>query len=111
MRIPSELIPICPNCGKPLTTNLRADSTFVQDKGWDEAADRYQLFEQQQESRRTVYLEIGVGFNTPGIIKYNFWQKVHQNPKARYICLNKDSADAPDEIKDRAICVAEIQRM
>lgn len=63
------------------------------------------LFEQQHEGKHTVYLEIGVGFNTPGIIKYNFWQKVYQNPKARYICLNKDSADAPSEIKDRAICV------
>lgn len=106
MRIPTQLIPACPHCGKPLTTNLRADSTFVQDKGWDEAAQRYHLFEQKHENMHTVYLEIGVGFNTPGIIKYNFWQKVYQNSKASYICLNKDNADAPSEIKERAICVS-----
>lgn len=106
MRIPTQLIPVCPHCGKPLTTNLRADSTFVQDKGWDEAARRYHLFEQKHKNMHTVYLEIGVGFNTPGIIKYNFWQKVYQNSKASYICLNKDNADAPSEIKERAICVS-----
>lgn len=105
MRIPTQLIPVCPHCGKPLTTNLRADSTFVQDKGWNEAAQRYYLFEQKHENMYTVYLEIGVGFNTPGIIKYNFWQKVYQNSKASYICLNKDNADVPGEIKERAICV------
>lgn len=102
MRIPTDLIPKCPHCGKPLTTNLRADSTFVQDKGWDEAAERYQLFEQRYENLNTVYLEIGVGFNTPGIIKYNFWQKVYQNSKATYICLN---ADGPHEIVDQTISI------
>lgn len=71
MRIPTELIPTCSHCGRPLTTNLRADSTFVQDKGWEEAANRYDLFEQRHKNMHLVYLEIGVGFNTPGIIKYN----------------------------------------
>lgn len=107
MRIPTELIPTCPYCGKTLTTNLRADGSFVQDKGWVNASGRYCLFEQQHKNMHTVYLEIGVGFNTPSIIKYNFWQKVYQNKKACYICLNKENADAPSEMKDRAICVSE----
>lgn len=103
MRIPTELIPKCPHCGKPLTTNLRADSTFVQDNGWNAAAERYQLFEQRHENLNTVYLEIGVGFNTPGIIKYNFWQKVYQNPKANYIYLNAENTGVPHEIVNQTI--------
>lgn len=106
MTIPSDLIPKCPHCGEPMSMNLRADDTFVQDKGWYQAADTYELFEQRHKNLRTVYVEIGVGFNTPGIIKYNFWNRVYQNPKAAYVCLNKDSADAPAEITDQSTCIA-----
>lgn len=105
MKIPTELNPTCPHCGRPLTTNLRADSKFVQDKGWDEAAERYDIFERQHKDRNVVYLEIGVGFNTPGIIKYNFWKRVYRNPKAIYICINMENADAPSEIMNKSILV------
>ena len=105
MKIPSNLIPLCPHCGRPLTTNLRADNTFVQDTGWENAAKQYDLFEQQHQQMKTVYVEIGVGFNTPGIIKYNFWQKVYQNPNATYLCINLDHASAPKEIEKRSICI------
>lgn len=106
MTIPRELIPTCPRCGRPMGMNLRADDTFVQDAGWYQAAERYELFVKRHKTMRTLYMEIGVGFNTPGIIKYNFWQQVHQNPKAVYVCLNMDSAKAPDEIADRSICIS-----
>ncbi len=65
MRIPSELVPRCPNCGKPAAMNLRSDDTFVQDAGWYEAAERYALFIKRHQGMRTLYLELGVGYNTP----------------------------------------------
>lgn len=106
MKIPTELIPKCPYCGRPLTTNLRVDGTFVQDEGWHEAAERYALFERRHQNMKTLYLEIGVGFNTPGIIKYNFWQRVNQNPKAIYVCLNREQMGTLAEIENRSICIS-----
>ena len=105
MRIPSERIPRCPNCGAPMTTNLRVDETFVQDEGWYQANDRYEDFVRRHKHQKVLYLELGVGMNTPGIIKFNFWAQVYQNPKARYICINKGQSYAPQEIRDRSICL------
>jgi len=104
-RVPSELLPVCPRCGRPMTMNLRADDTFVQDVGWHQAAERYADFLRNHEQGRVVYLEIGVGFNTPGIIKYPFWQKVYQNGDSVYVCLNEMDAAAPREIKEQSICI------
>ena len=103
--IPSELVPHCPHCGKPLTMNLRADDTFVEDEGWHQAAERYYLFRQRHEKLSIVYLELGVGYNTPGIIKYPFWQMTAANPKATYICLNYGQAAASAEIQRQSICI------
>lgn len=103
MRIPSELIPHCPHCGKPLTMNLRADDTFVEDEGWHIAAARYTEFLRTHEGRKTLYLELGVGFNTPAIIKYPFWQMTAANPKAVYACVNKGEVYCPHEIENRSI--------
>ena len=105
MRVSSELIPRCPRCGRPMTMNLRADDTFVQDDGWYQALERYQDFLRQRQSRPLLYLELGVGMNTPGIIKYNFWQRVHQNPKASYVCINRGQAYAPHEIEPQSLCI------
>ena len=109
MRVPTELVPHCPYCGKPMTMNLRADNTFVQDEGWHQAAERYYLFRQRHEKLSIVYLELGVGYNTPGntpgIIKYPFWQMTAANPKATYICLNYGQAAAPAEIQRQSICI------
>lgn len=107
MKIPTNLVPMCPHCKKPLTMNLRADSTFVQDKGWYEAVNRYDKFEENHQKSNVVYLEIGVGYNTPEIIKYNFWQRVCQNPNALYACLNLDEVNVPDNIKNKSIWVTE----
>ncbi len=107
MRIPTELIPRCPICGKPMTTNLRTDHTFVQDDGWYRASNRYDDFIRRHQNMTVVYLELGVGLNTPGIIKYNFWQQVYQNHNAYYVCINKGQSYAPCEIADRSICLDE----
>ena len=105
MKIPSELIPRCPKCGKPMSMNLRADDCFVEDEGWRRAARRYSDFLHKHRNTRILFLEIAVGFNTPGIIKYPFWQMTYQNPKAAYACVNLGEAAAPREIKARSICI------
>ena len=105
MKIPTELLPKCPVCGKPMSMNLRADDTFVEDEGWHRAALRYQDFLNGNKDRNIVYLELGVGGNTPGIIKYPFWNMTYSNPKARYICINKGEAVVPKEIENQSICV------
>ena len=105
MRIPSELVPHCPNCGKPMSMNLRADDTFVQDEGWYAASERYSEFVRRHQGMKTLYLELGVGYNTPGIIKYPFWQAAYRNPEATYVCINYGDAAAPKEIAERSICI------
>ena len=105
MRIPTELVPRCPYCGKPLTTNLRADDKFVEDDGWHEASERYANFLRTREGQRIVFLELGVGYNTPIIIKYPFWQMTLRNPKATYVCVNLGEAVCPQEIARQAVCV------
>lgn len=105
MAVPTELVPHCPKCGAPMAMNLRADHTFVQDEGWYIAAGRYDDFVRRHKNTPVLYLELGVGMNTPGIIKYNFWRQVYQNPKANYICINKGQSYAPREIANRSICL------
>ena len=103
MRVPSELVPRCPHCGKPMTMNLRCDDTFVQDEGWHQAAERYENFLRTRAGCRILFLELGVGYNTPGIIKYPFWRMTAQNPRAVYACINRGEAYAPREIAQRSI--------
>ena len=111
MRIPRGLIPVCPD-GSPAAMNLRVDDTFVEDDGWHAAADRYAAFLRANEGRRILFLELGVGGNTPMIIKYPFWAMTAENPNAIYACLNYGEACAPDAIKDRSICLnGDIQRI
>ena len=105
MRVPTELIPRCPKCGKPMTMNLRSDNTFVQDDGWYRAAERYEEFLRRHENLHILFLELGVGYNTPAIIKYPFWQMTVKNPKAVYACLNFGEAFCPEQIKSQAICI------
>lgn len=105
MKVPSELVPRCPICGKPMTMNLRADDTFVQDEGWYAAADRYSDFLRRHDGVSVLLLELGVGYNTPGIVKYPFWKMTAQNPKAVYACINYGEAVCPKEIKSKSICI------
>lgn len=105
MNVPTELVPRCPKCGRPMAMNLRCDGTFVQDEGWYQAASRYEDFLRRHKHGRVLYLELGVGANTPVIIKYPFWQYTHENSEAIYACLNLDSAYAPAGISSRSICI------
>ena len=105
MKIPTELLPVCPHCGKPLTMNLRSDDKFVEDEGWHRAAERYQNFLRTRENEKILFLELGVGYNTPVIIKYPFWQMTAKNPDATYACVNKGQAICPSEIRHKSICI------
>ncbi|MDO4460690.1 MAG: Sir2 silent information regulator family NAD-dependent deacetylase [Clostridia bacterium] len=105
LSIPSDLIPHCPKCGRPMSMNLRADNTFVENSGWYEAAKRYENFIKTHKHKKVLFLELGVGYNTPGIIKYPFWQMTNTFPDASYVCLNKGEALVPDEIADKSICL------
>ena len=105
MRIPSGLLPTCPHCGRPLTMNLRSDDKFVEDGGWRRAAERYESFLQTRGTGRVLYLELGVGYNTPGIIKYPFWRMTARNKAAAYACINAGEALCPAEIESRSVCI------
>lgn len=105
MKIPSDLVPLCPVCGKPMTMNLRSDGTFVEDEGWHQAAERYAAFIRRHDGLRVLFLELGVGGNTPVIIKYPFWQMTAENPNATYACLNFGESFCPEELEDRSVCI------
>ncbi len=105
MRIPTELIPRCPHCGKPMTMNLRSDDKFVEDEGWHTASGRYSDFLRRHEGMKTLFLELGVGYNTPGIVKFPFWQMTAKNPESVYACINYGEAVCPQEIKKQSVCI------
>ena len=105
MKVPTELLPTCPHCGKPMTMNLRCDDTFVEDEGWHRAAERYENFLRTRNGQKILFLELGVGYNTPVIIKYPFWQMTAKNPNAIYACINQGQAVCPREIEWRSVCV------
>ena len=105
MKVPTELLPVCPHCGKPMTMNLRSDNKFVEDEGWHRAAERYENFLRTREEQKILFLELGVGYNTPIIIKYPFWQMTAKNPNATYVCINQGQAVCPQEIQQQSICI------
>lgn len=107
MRVPAELVPRCPRCGRPMTMNLRCDGTFVQDAGWHAAARRYEDFLRRHRGGRVLFLELGVGGNTPVIIKYPFWRMTLENRRAVYVCVNQKEASAPAELRKQTICIPE----
>ena len=85
--------------------NLRCDDTFVEDEGWHRAAARYENFLRTRAGQKILFLEFGVGYNTPVIIKYPFWQMTAKNPNAIYACINQGQAVCPQEIEQRSICM------
>lgn len=105
MKIPTTLIPYCPKCGKPMTVNLRSDNTFVQDNGWYFAASRYKDFIYRHNNSHILFLELGVGNNTPAIIKYPFWKMTELNPNAVYACINYNEAFCSEKIVNQSICI------
>lgn len=105
MKIPTGLIPKCPVCGEPMAMNLRSDMTFVQDDGWYAAANRYDDFIRRHRGLNILFIELGVGMNTPVIIKYPFWQMTAENPNAVYACINYGEAICPRDIEKQSICI------
>lgn len=105
MKIPTDLIPYCPVCKKTMSVNLRADNTFVEDKGWHRASDRYMEFINKHRNLKVLFLELGIGMNTPSIVKFSFWRMVHEWQNAVYVCINLNEAYAPDEIRKKSICI------
>lgn len=105
MEIPTELVPHCPHCGRPMTMNLRCDDTFVEDEGWHIAAERYSEFLRRHKGMRVLFWELAVGYNTPGIIKYPFWRMTAGNPRATYACINQGQAVCPGELARQSICI------
>ena len=105
MRVSAELIPYCPICGKPMTMNLHCDATFVQDDGWYRASQRYKEFLEQHKGLMVLFLELGVGMNTPAIIKFPFWHLANEWENAAYACINLGEAYAPEEIEAKSICI------
>lgn len=105
LKIPSSLIPYCPKCGAFMTMNLRCDQTFVQDEGWYQGQFRYNDFINKHRDLKIIYLELGVGQNTPVIIKYPFWNYTNSNKKATYVCINYGESFCPDEIKKQVILI------
>ncbi len=101
-KIPSSLIPYCPKCGKPMTTNLRCDDRFVQDDGWYKAKENFDCFIKKNKNKKILYLELGVGYSTPIWIKYPFMQNTYHNAKAVYVCIDKGYILVPDEIKKQS---------
>ncbi len=106
MRVPTNLLPTCPVCGSPFTMNLRMDNKFVEDEGWYKALERYENFI-SNNNNKILYLELGIGNNTPGIIKYPFWRLTHENKNSNYVCITLDDAYAPEEIQKRSLCIAD----
>ena len=107
MAVPTELVPRCPRCGKPMSMNLRADDTFVEDPGWHNASERYSEFLRQHQNQKLLLLELGTGFNTPTIVKYAFWQMTAQWPDVTYACINFGEAVVPEQIMSKSICINE----
>lgn len=105
MKIPTKLIPKCPYCGRNMSMNLRADDTFVQDKNWDEQKNRYEEFLKMSDNSKILFLELGVGFNTPSIIKYNFWRMTLNNKKSVYVSINLGECYCASDIEERSICI------
>jgi NAD-dependent SIR2 family protein deacetylase len=112
MRIPTALIPHCPKCGKPMSMNLRSDDTFVEDAGWNKASLNFDNFVTKHYKQNLLLLELGVGYNTPSIIKYPFWNMAIRYPHTTYVCITKGMFDLkekqeqlPEELRDKAICI------
>ena len=111
-KIPSYLIPKCPVCGKEMTINLRCDDKFVEDDGWHKASKNYQCFLENNKNTNILFLELGVGWNTPVIIKYPFIKMTYQLNRAHYVCINKGENYIPNEIEAKSLIIdADIKKI
>lgn len=102
-KIPSDLVMKCPVCGGNMDMNLRKDANFVQDKNWYRQSEKYEDFLSRSKGKNVVLLEIGVGFNTPGIIRFPFERMTAISEKTTLIRINKDYPNPMLEIKNKTI--------
>lgn len=105
-RIPTDLIPYTPE-GKPVAMNLRCDDTFVEDAHWHQQAERYQQFVEKAYEKRLLLLELGVGFNTPVIIRFPFERMAAQFPLTTLVRFNRDYPQLTTEGVSRFISFTE----
>ena len=105
-KISEKLIPKCPVCGGEMDFNLRIDNNFVQDEGWYEHQKLYSDFMDKYQNDDILYIELCVGYNTPSIIKYNFWSQVSSNKKARFVSINLEESEVPEKIRNRSLVIA-----
>jgi NAD-dependent SIR2 family protein deacetylase len=105
MTVPEDLIPHCPVCGREMDFNLFWDDRFVRDKGWHIAHDRYEAWLSEHKTGKMLYLELGVGFNSPGVIKYPFWQMTADNPDAVFATIDLNQPCTWKSIMDRSIVI------
>lgn len=105
--IPSYMVPKCPVCGGPMEMNLRSDQYFVEDEAWHKSEKRFGEFLRKCENQKTVLLELGVGFNTPTIIRFPFEKLVREHKDMSLIRLNLDEAVVPEEFEERVIGIDE----
>ena len=103
--ISENLIPKCPKCGGEMDFNLRIGKNFVQDEGWYKHQTLYTNFIDKYKNDDILYIELCVGYNTPSIIKYNFWNKVYENKNAKFISINLEKNEVPKKIKDRSLII------
>lgn len=106
-RIPSSLVPECPVCGGDMEVNIRKDAYFVQDKTWYAAEGRYEDFCGKACGKRTVLLELGVGYNTPTIIRFPFERMVYENKGVFLVRMNTQYPDAIPENAAKTLSFAE----
>lgn len=106
-RIPSELVPRCPVCGGRMEINIRKDMYFVQDQNWYDERIRYEDFLNTVKGSNIVFLELGVGYNTPTIIRWPFEKMALKLPNATLIRINRRRADIPKQLAERGISLCE----
>lgn len=107
LKIPTNLVPSCPNCGAPLTMHLRIDETFVEDERWHQASDVYLAFLESIGSQKVVFLELGVGYNTPTIIRYPFEKMTAVLPDAHLIRLNREDVQGFEGNQNKTIALTQ----
>lgn len=104
-KIKTDLLPYCPKCGEKMDLNLRKDDSFVEDENWHKSNESYVSFIGENSDKKILFLELGVGMNTPGIIKYAFWRMTYQLASAKYACISQEHAIVPEEIIDKSLCI------
>ena len=107
LKIPTELVPKCPICGENMSVNLRCDDTFVEDDGWYISQKNYDDFIINNSNKKVLLLEFGIGFNTPGIIRFPFEQMTYLHSNFRLIRFNDKFPEVSKEIKDRSMEVTD----